>query len=31
MTYYYSRKLRMPFDQAISRVTEELKKEGFAR
>jgi len=27
--YYYSKKLRMSFDEAISKVTEELSKEGF--
>lgn len=29
MDYYFSRIVRLPFDEAISRVTEELKKEGF--
>jgi uncharacterized protein (DUF302 family) len=29
VTYYFSKILNMPFDDAISRVTEELKKEGF--
>jgi uncharacterized protein (DUF302 family) len=29
MSYYFSRTLDMPFDAAIDRVTEELKKEGF--
>ena len=29
MTYYFSKTLDMPFDEAVVRVTEELKKEGF--
>ena len=29
MAYYFSKKLKMNFDKAILRVTEELKKEGF--
>jgi uncharacterized protein (DUF302 family) len=29
MTYYFSRTLDLPFEAAIERVTEELKKEGF--
>lgn len=29
MSYYFSKTLAMPFDQAIVHVTEELKKEGF--
>jgi uncharacterized protein (DUF302 family) len=29
MTYHFSKVLAMPFDQAISKVTETLKKEGF--
>ena len=29
MTYHFSKTLEMPFDQAVSRVTEALKKEGF--
>jgi uncharacterized protein (DUF302 family) len=29
MTYYFSRKLGIPFDQAVARVREELKKRGF--
>jgi len=29
MTYYFSKTLDLPFDDAIARVTEELKKEGF--
>lgn len=29
MSYYISRRLSIPFDDAIARVTEELKKEGF--
>jgi uncharacterized protein (DUF302 family) len=29
MTYHFSKKLEIPFDAAISRVTEALKKEGF--
>jgi uncharacterized protein (DUF302 family) len=29
MTYYFSKTLDLPFDEAITRVTEELKKEGF--
>jgi len=28
-TYYFNKTLDMPFDQAIERVIEELKKEGF--
>jgi len=29
MSYYYSKKLSITFDEAITRVTDELKKEGF--
>ena len=29
MDYYFSKSLKIPFDEAITRVTEELKKEGF--
>jgi uncharacterized protein (DUF302 family) len=29
MTYYFSKLLTMPFGEAVTRVTEELKKEGF--
>ena len=29
MSYYFSKKLTMEFGQAVARVTEELKKEGF--
>lgn len=29
MSYYFSKKLKMNFDEAILRVTEELKREGF--
>jgi uncharacterized protein (DUF302 family) len=29
MTYHFSKKLDLPFDRAVSRVTEALKKEGF--
>jgi uncharacterized protein (DUF302 family) len=29
MSYYFSKTLDLPFDEAITRVTEELKKEGF--
>ena len=29
MEYYFSTKVDLPFDEAITRVTEELKKEGF--
>ena len=29
MTYYFSKTFDLPFDEAIARVTEELKKEGF--
>ena len=29
MSYYFSKTLNTDFDTAISRVTEELKKEGF--
>jgi uncharacterized protein (DUF302 family) len=29
MGYYFSKTLELPFDAAISRVVEELKKEGF--
>jgi uncharacterized protein (DUF302 family) len=29
MSYYFSKTLNLPFDDAIVRVTDELKKEGF--
>ena len=29
MSYYLSKTLQTPFDEAVERVTEELKKEGF--
>jgi uncharacterized protein (DUF302 family) len=29
MSYYFNKTLNLPFDDAIVRVTEELKKEGF--
>jgi uncharacterized protein (DUF302 family) len=29
MGYYFSKTIHLPFDEAITRVTEELKKEGF--
>jgi uncharacterized protein (DUF302 family) len=29
MTYYFSKTLDLPFDEAIARITNELKKEGF--
>ena len=29
MSYHFSKTLNVPFDQAVSRVTEALKKEGF--
>jgi uncharacterized protein (DUF302 family) len=29
MSYYFSRKVNIPYDEAIIKVTEELKKEGF--
>ena len=29
MSYHFSKKLDVPFDQAVSRVTEALKTEGF--
>jgi uncharacterized protein (DUF302 family) len=29
MAYYFSKTLDIPFDEAIGRVTEELKREGF--
>jgi uncharacterized protein (DUF302 family) len=29
MSYYFKKTLRIPFDEAIDAVTEELKKEGF--
>ncbi len=29
MSYHFSKTLDLPFDQAVSRVTEALKKEGF--
>lgn len=29
MSYYFSKTLELPFDQAVARVTEGLKQEGF--
>ena len=29
MGYYFSKEVALPFEEAVSRVTEELKKEGF--
>ncbi|RMD94489.1 MAG: DUF302 domain-containing protein [Calditrichaeota bacterium] len=29
MSYYFSKTVNLPFDEAIEKVTEELKKEGF--
>lgn len=29
MSYYFSKTLNLAFDEAVSRVTEELRKEGF--
>jgi uncharacterized protein (DUF302 family) len=29
MSYYFSKTMNVTFDEAISRITEELKKEGF--
>ena len=29
VSYYFSKTLNIPFDEAVERVTEELKKEGF--
>ncbi len=29
MNYYFSTKMKIPFDEAVEKVTEELKKEGF--
>ncbi len=29
MSYYFNKTVKMSFDEAITRVTEELKKEGF--
>ncbi len=29
MKYYFSKTLKMPFDEGVNKVTEELKKEGF--
>ncbi len=29
MKYYFSKIIEVPFDEVVSRVTEELKKEGF--
>lgn len=29
MSYYFAKSLDIPFDDAVERVTEELKKEGF--
>jgi uncharacterized protein (DUF302 family) len=29
MSYYFSKTLNVPFDEAVERVTQELKKEGF--
>ena len=30
MAYHYSRKLTVPFDEVISRITENLRQQGFA-
>ena len=29
MSYYFNKTINLPFDEAITRVTDELKKEGF--
>ena len=29
MTYFFAKETDLPFDEAIARITEELKKEGF--
>jgi uncharacterized protein (DUF302 family) len=29
MSYYFSKTLNVPFDEAVERVTQELKKQGF--
>ena len=29
MKYYFNKIISVPFDEAITKVTEELKKEGF--
>jgi len=29
MSYYFNKTVNLPFDEAITRVTDELKKEGF--
>ena len=29
MSYYFTKTLNVPFDEAVERVTQELKKEGF--
>jgi uncharacterized protein (DUF302 family) len=29
MSYYFSKKVNIPYDEAITKVSEELKKEGF--
>jgi uncharacterized protein (DUF302 family) len=29
MSYYFTKTVQMPFDEAIARATEELKREGF--
>lgn len=29
MKYYFNKEIQMPFNEAIARVTEELRKEGF--
>ena len=29
MSYYFSKKVKMAFEEAVVRITEELKKEGF--
>ncbi len=29
MSYYFSTTMKIPFDEAVEKVTEELKKEGF--
>jgi len=29
MSYYFSKTIKLPFDEAVAKVTDELKKEGF--
>lgn len=29
MAYYYSRKLNIPFEEAVQKVTQNLKQQGF--